>query len=95
MWVMQAWSLREPIVKAVPKEHLLILDLNGGEADRKILVGDIRLLPGICTTSVVVSTCTVTYVCWLPINMCLPTGSRPMFRFRFVYGIDRTKSGLL
>ncbi|MBC8620068.1 alpha-N-acetylglucosaminidase [Parabacteroides faecis] len=32
MWVMQAWSLREPIVKAVPKEHLLILDLNGGRS---------------------------------------------------------------
>lgn len=38
-WAMQAWSLREPIVKAVPKEHLLILDLNGGRSDRKILVG--------------------------------------------------------
>lgn len=31
-WTMQAWSLREPIVKAVPKEHLLILDLNGGRS---------------------------------------------------------------
>ena len=28
-WVMQAWSLREPIAKAVPKDKLLILDLNG------------------------------------------------------------------
>lgn len=28
-WAMMAWSLREPIVKAVPKERLLILDLNG------------------------------------------------------------------
>lgn len=30
LWAMQAWSLREPIVKAVPKSDLLILDLNGG-----------------------------------------------------------------
>lgn len=30
LWAMQSWSLREPIVKAVPKEDLLILDLNGG-----------------------------------------------------------------
>lgn len=29
VWAMQAWSLREPIVKAVPKSDLLILDLNG------------------------------------------------------------------
>lgn len=27
-WVMQAWTLRKPIVKAVPKNRLLILDLN-------------------------------------------------------------------
>lgn len=30
LWAMQSWSLREPIVKAVPKSDLLILDLNGG-----------------------------------------------------------------
>lgn len=29
VWVMQSWSLREPIMKAVPKEHLLIWDLDG------------------------------------------------------------------
>ncbi len=28
-WAMQAWSLREPIVKAVPQNDLIILDLNG------------------------------------------------------------------
>lgn len=28
VWVMQAWSMREHIVKAVPKNRLLILDLN-------------------------------------------------------------------
>ena len=32
VWAMQAWSLREPIVKAVPKSDLLILDLNGGRS---------------------------------------------------------------
>lgn len=31
VWVMQAWSIREPIVKAVPQENLLILDLNGAK----------------------------------------------------------------
>lgn len=31
LWVMQAWSLREDIVKAVPQDHLLILDLNGAK----------------------------------------------------------------
>lgn len=29
LWAMQSWSLREDIVKAVPREQLLILDLNG------------------------------------------------------------------
>ncbi len=28
VWVMQAWSIRKDIVMAVPKEHLLILDLD-------------------------------------------------------------------
>lgn len=32
LWVMQAWSLREPIVKAVSRTDLLILDLNGAKA---------------------------------------------------------------
>lgn len=31
-WAMQAWSLREPIVKAVPEEELIILDLNGAKS---------------------------------------------------------------
>lgn len=31
LWVMQAWSMREDIVKAIPKESLLILDLNGSK----------------------------------------------------------------
>ncbi|MCD2421243.1 alpha-N-acetylglucosaminidase [Niabella pedocola] len=29
-WVMQAWSIRKPIATAVPKDRLLVLDLNGG-----------------------------------------------------------------
>lgn len=29
VWVMQSWSLREEIVKSIPKERLLILDING------------------------------------------------------------------
>lgn len=32
IWAMQAWSLREPIVKAVPQTNLLILDLNGARS---------------------------------------------------------------
>lgn len=35
IWAMQAWSLREPIVKAVPKTNLLILDLNGGKCQHE------------------------------------------------------------
>ncbi len=31
VWVMQSWSLREQIVKAVPKERLLILDIDGSK----------------------------------------------------------------
>lgn len=34
-WAMQSWSLRENIVKAVPKEDLLILDLNGGRGSKE------------------------------------------------------------
>lgn len=34
VWAMQAWSLREPIVKAVPGNDLLILDLNGGRSSQ-------------------------------------------------------------
>lgn len=32
-WVMQAWSLREEIVKAVDKDKLLILDLDGSKSE--------------------------------------------------------------
>ncbi len=31
VWVMQAWSLRKHIVKAVPKDRLLILDIDAGK----------------------------------------------------------------
>ncbi|MBR2730908.1 MAG: alpha-N-acetylglucosaminidase [Clostridia bacterium] len=31
VWVMQSWSLREKIVKAVPKERLLILDIDASK----------------------------------------------------------------
>ena len=34
LWAMQGWSLRESIVKAVPKEDLLILDINGAISRR-------------------------------------------------------------
>jgi hypothetical protein len=30
VWVMMSWSMREPIVRAVPSEHILMLDLGGG-----------------------------------------------------------------
>ena len=39
IWVMQSWSLRKAIVKAVPKERLLILDLNSAQRQ-----GDERVL---------------------------------------------------
>lgn len=35
IWAMQAWSLREPIVKAVSKNNLLILDLNGAKSQQE------------------------------------------------------------
>lgn len=35
IWAMQAWSLREEIVKAVPIDNLLILDLNGAKLDKR------------------------------------------------------------
>ncbi|MCR5523250.1 MAG: alpha-N-acetylglucosaminidase [Clostridia bacterium] len=34
VWVMQSWSLREKIVKAVPKGRLLILDIDGSKYDK-------------------------------------------------------------
>lgn len=34
IWAMQGWSLREPIVKAVPPSDLVILDLNGALSQR-------------------------------------------------------------
>lgn len=38
-WVMQSWSLREDIVKAVPKDKLLILDLRGKSASEPMFWG--------------------------------------------------------
>lgn len=35
VWAMQAWSLREDIVKMVPREDMLILDLNGARSARE------------------------------------------------------------
>jgi len=32
VWVMQSWSIRHPIVQAVPKDKLLILDINSEKA---------------------------------------------------------------
>ncbi len=34
VWVMQAWSLREQIVKAVDKDKLLILDIDGSKCEQ-------------------------------------------------------------
>ena len=34
LWAMQGWSLREDIVKAVPKTDLLILDLDGAHCEK-------------------------------------------------------------
>ena len=36
---MQSWSLREDIVKAVPKDALLILDLNGKSTSKALFWG--------------------------------------------------------
>ena len=33
-WIMQAWSLRKDIVTAVPKDRLIILDLNGSRYEK-------------------------------------------------------------
>ena len=45
-WVMQAWSLREDIVKAVPKHRLLILDLNGSRSTKENAVWGYPLIAG-------------------------------------------------
>lgn len=35
VWVMQAWTMRKDIVCAVPKERLLLLDLDSDRATKK------------------------------------------------------------
>ncbi len=69
---MQAWSLREPIVKAVPQNDLIILDLNG-EKDKKgrkrLFLRDTRLWKEICITSAGVLICMEICVCWPPTNI--------------------------
>ena len=39
IWAMQSWSLREDIVKVVPKDALLILDLNGKSSSKALFWG--------------------------------------------------------
>lgn len=46
IWAMQAWDLREPIVKAVPKKDLLILDLNGKHCEKKDAVWGYPVIAG-------------------------------------------------
>lgn len=53
IWLMQAWSLREDIVKAVPKDQLIILDLNGEKSKQNnacwgypIIVGNLHNFGG-------------------------------------------------
>lgn len=45
-WAMQAWSLREPIVKAVPKNRLIILDLNGARSQKENAVWGYPIVAG-------------------------------------------------
>lgn len=66
---MQAWSLREPIVKAVPKENLLILDLNGAKSQQENACWGYPLVAGNLHNFGGVSTCTEICVCLLPTNM--------------------------
>lgn len=67
LWVMQAWSMREDIVKAIPKESLLILDLNGSKTAANggwgypVIAGNLHNFGD-------VSICMVTWRCLLPIN---------------------------
>ena len=46
LWAMQAWSLREPIVKAVPKGSLIILDLNGERSQKQDAVWGYPIVAG-------------------------------------------------
>ena len=46
LWAMQAWSLREPIVKAVPNNRLVILDLNGARSQKQGAVWGYPIVAG-------------------------------------------------
>lgn len=57
IWVMQSWSLRKAIVKAVPKERLLILDLNSARAKGTKGFWGYPYVQASCTISVAKTAC--------------------------------------
>lgn len=66
---MQAWSLREPIVKAVPKDELLILDLNGGRCQQDSAYWGYPAVAGNLHNFGEESTFMVTCSCWQATSM--------------------------
>ena len=93
IWAMQAWSLREPIVKAVPKENLLILDLNGAKSQQEnacwgypLVAGNLHNFGGRINLHGDLRL--------LASNKCGEKESECLW-FRSLYGVYRAKSGIL